>query len=78
MDWKKRAKELVDAHWEYHDVLIPIFLTDPQKYYEAKKYWGKWYKAIGIHFYKHAVEDVEAGVISVDTTKLSGQDHRDS
>ena len=66
MDWKERAKQLVEEHWAYHDILIPIFLQeDPKKFYQAKKLWGEWYKAIGLHFYKHAIEDIKEGIISI-------------
>ena len=66
MDWKERAKQLVEEHWAYHDILIPIFLQeDPKKFYQAKRLWGEWYKAIGLHFYKHAIEDIKEGIISI-------------
>jgi len=76
MEWQERAKELVEAHWSYHDILIPIFLDkDPVKYRQAKAYWGEWYKAIGIHFYKHAIEDIKDGVIKIDARGDSDPDN---
>ena len=65
-NWEERAKQLVEDHWAYHDILIPIFLQeDPKRFYQAKRLWGKWYKAIGLHFYKHAIEDIKEGIISI-------------
>ena len=68
--WINRAQELVDAHWDYHDVIIPVFVpNDHKKCQQMMNSWGKWYKEIGLHFYKHAIEDIQAGVIDIDTTK---------
>lgn len=64
MSWnektKARAKELIDQHWKYHDVLLAAILIDedPEIIQKGKK-WGELYKQIGIHFYKHAIEDME-------------------
>ena len=68
IDWKDRAKQLVDQHWEYHDIILPIFTdTSSEKFWLAKKFWGEWYKQIGIHFYKHAIEDIKDGKIEIET-----------
>lgn len=70
MDWKERAEELVDQHWNYHDVIIPIFMEDNasryHKNHQASQIWGNWYKEIGKHFYKHAIADLKAGIIEIE------------
>ncbi len=49
---KERGKELAEAHWGYHEVMLkaiaPTALSGSM---------GDWYKAIAIHFYMHGIED---------------------
>jgi len=62
MIWKERAKKLLDDHWKYHEILIPIVATATSKDIEQL---GEWYKQIGFHFYKHAIEDISDGVLDI-------------
>jgi hypothetical protein len=64
MDWKDRAEQLVSDHWDYHDKILPIFMPSTlHEFFAIRANWGIWYKEIGKHFYKHAIEDVKAGKI---------------
>lgn len=63
--WKQRAQELVDQHWDYHEVLIPLFESNNEPE-TTREQWGAWYKEVGKHFYKHAIEDVKAGIVDLE------------
>jgi len=65
MNWEKRANQLVNEHWKYHDIMLPVFIADYDERQKIRDEWREWYKALALHFYKHAVEDIEAGVIQV-------------
>ena len=53
--FERRAKELVDAHWNYIENLLRVH---GEKEDVIKKI-GFHYKTSGIHFYKHAIEDLQ-------------------
>lgn len=65
MTWQNRAKQLAADHWDYHDIMVPVFIADFRERQKVREDWSEWYKAIALHFYKHAVEDIEAGIIEV-------------
>jgi len=53
--WEDRANQLLKDHWEYHKILLAV-VDSEFEYKEIETL----YKAIGFHFYKHAVEDIGA------------------
>ncbi|OHD26878.1 MAG: hypothetical protein A2Y38_15505 [Spirochaetes bacterium GWB1_59_5] len=58
-DPKTRAKELADAHWDnYNGPLLTLAGVDPF----VLKLCAYIYKSAGCHFYKHAVDDIAAGI----------------
>ena len=66
MNWQERAKELSCDHWDYHDVILPVFLSNSLKNSKIEmEKWGKWYREIFQHGYKHAIEDIQQGKITV-------------
>ena len=73
MDWKDRAKQLVDEHWGYvsgvvssatHKELIDADNIAFQKMYLDEIEFH--FKTSGVHFYKHCLEDIKAGIIKID------------
>lgn len=52
--WEDRANRLLEDHWKYHAILLNVVCIEAQEELKA------WYKAVGFHFYKHAIEDIRA------------------
>ena len=69
-DIYNRAKHVIDSHWgHYNEKLFQLVAkaTDPDKLDDEMIALLEFiFKESGRHFYKHAIEDVEAGKIKVD------------
>ena len=64
MNWQERAKELSEAHWEYHLIINDLTYMRKDDNHCLSGFHS-WYKAIFQHGYKHAIEDIQQGKITV-------------
>lgn len=58
IDYKARAKELANAHWSYIEGLLLAHYGSVTPDIEVARFH---YLSAAEHFYKHAIEDIEAG-----------------
>ena len=72
MNWTERADSLLKEHLEYHDVLFELIDKQGNMLNLSNvEAFHKFYHAVGFHFYKHAINDIVNGAITVDGKKVS-------